>query len=159
VPSPRFSAGNTLLQQSTAIMSSNYTSNPYSNPPAYPPVRPNYTPNYGPQAGSSAISGPYMQYRADAYGGQRQQQHQQPTPAPPYSGNVISPSQHSHPQHLPDRTAQTYGPNGQYRQGANTNPDTPMYAPVAMTRGYPSQSYATESDSPQSHSSSEGPKE
>ena len=140
-------------------MSSHYHSNPYSNSPAYPPARPGYAPNYGPQASSSATSGPYMpttQYTTDQYG---RQQQQQPRPALPYSGNVISPPQPGYQQRLPDRTVQTYGPNGQYRQGANTNPDTPMYAPVGMTRGSSSGSYGTESNSPQSHSSSEGSKE
>jgi hypothetical protein len=156
LPCPTLSAVN-ALQQSTAIMSSYYPSN--SNVPPYAPVRPVYAPNYSPQASSTVASEPYMpttQYTTDQYG----RQQQQPRPALPYGSNGTSPLQSGYQQQLPDRTAQTYGQNGRYRQGANINLDTPMYAPVGMTRGSSSGSYGTESsDSPQSQSSSDGPRE
>lgn len=146
------------MQQSTAIMSSRYPPNTYSNTPAYTPVRSGYAPSHDPRADRSAASGSYMpatQYRIDEYG--RQQQQQQPRHALPHGGNVISPLQPGYQQRLPDRTIHPYQPSGQYRQDVNTSPDSP-YAP-AMTRGSSSGSYGTEGGSPQSHSSSEGPKE
>lgn len=153
LPCPTSSA-DSVQQQSTAIMSSNYPSTPYSNHPAHLPARPNYFSNYDPRTNSLVASNPYStQYRTDAYGRQLP-----PGPAPPHSGNGFSPSQPGRPQTLPS-CAQPYVLNEQYRQDVNINHDIPRYAPANMTRGSSSRSYGTEGDSPQSQRSSEGPKE
>jgi hypothetical protein len=136
-------------------MATQYPQYPQGHPATYAPQRSIHGPYSNPQMGSTPsmpqrTSG---QYRVDIYG----------RPLVQHGNGRSDSTPTGQAQYFPYRSGQAYplsrGPSNQYSQSSNGEPDSMMYAPRNVARGYPSQPNGRDDGFPTAQRSPESPKE
>jgi hypothetical protein len=136
-------------------MPSRYPQYPNGYPATYGSQRSTHDPYSNPQMGQtpSIPQGPPGQYRVDTYG--------RPLVQRGNSGSDSTPTRQA--QYSSDRSGQSYpvsrGPANQYSQDSSGEPDSMMYVPRSMARGYPSPSMSRDGGFSNPSRSPESPKE